>query len=118
MYIFDDTDDAFPVSFFPSTRAPTTPSTWAGLSDKFMAPITRALERTKADSAPADGDEAIAREGGGGGVRTLLTFCGAVVDIGAPLKALAKSTLERVAAAKDALQPKIVVSEAESPESE
>ena len=65
MYIFDDTDDAFPVSFFPSTRAPTTPSTWAGLSDKFMAPITRALERTKADSAPADGDEAIAREGGG-----------------------------------------------------
>jgi hypothetical protein len=81
-----------------------------------MAPITRALERTKADSAPADGDEAVAREGGG--VRTLFTFCGAVVDIGAPLKALAKSTFERVAAAKDALQPKIVVSEAESSESE
>ena len=117
MYIFDDTDDAFPVSFFPSTRAPITPSTWAGLSDKLMAPITRALERTKADSAPADGDEAVAREGGGG-VRTLFTFCGAVVDIGAPLKALAKSTFERVAAAKDALQPKIVVSEAESSESE
>ena len=54
----------------------------------------------------------------GGGVRTLFTFCGVFVDIGAPLKALAKSTFERVAAAKDALQPKIVVSEAESSESE